>query len=215
MKKNLVAMTSLLFLNPACTVKTVFYDVNPGYESHNFNKETIAIGPFNGMWKIQGNDTMFERAPDYYPYAEAVAQEVVKKRKCLNVVQPDVVAQKVPEIESLLFKHKHAYQRIDSSDTSTFASLHTALDADYLLFFESIFFTNEQSAGNDTIGPTNTSTLVFQVWDLKNRQFMYRGESKGSGEGSKGGRVGKDSRSGKWCIQNTAYELVRSLPVCK
>ena len=82
-------------------------------------------------------------------------------------------------------------------------------------FFESIFFNNEEPAKGDTSATMNNAILVFQVWDLKNGQFMYRGESKGSGEESKGGRVGKDARSGKWCIENTAFELVRSLPVCK
>jgi hypothetical protein len=215
MKKYIIAFSTMIVLGPACMVKTVFYDVNPIYESHCFSKETIAVCPFNGRWKIEGNDTAFERVPDFYPYAEAVALQIGTKRKCLSVIGPRMVEQKVPEIESLVYKHRHLFQKVDPGDSSVFGYLHGALNADYLLFFESILFNNEEPVKSDSVAVINSTILVFQVWDLKNRQFMYRGESKGAGEESRGGRAGKDVRSSKWCIQNAASELVKSLPTCK
>ena len=135
MKKILIALIAIIILNPACMVKTVFYDVNPKYESHCFSKETIAVCPFNGMWKIEGSDTVFNRVPDFYPYAEAVALQIGRKRKCLSVINPDIVVQKIPEIESIVFKHKHMFQKMDAGDSSVFNYLHRALNADYFLFF--------------------------------------------------------------------------------
>lgn len=217
MKKIFSALVAIAILSPACTIKTVFYDVNPDYESHVFGGETIAVCPFSGMWKIEGDDTVFNRVADNELYAEAVARQIGKGRKCLSVINPEIVAQKVPEIESFLFKHKYLYRKTGITDSSAFNYLHGALGADYVLFFESIYFNNEEQKIADSVESTNNTILVFQLWDLKNRQFMYRGETKGSGEAGKGGRAGagNDPRSSKWCVQNTAVELVRSLPMCK
>lgn len=218
MKKIDIALIAVIILSPACMIKTVFYDVNPAYESHCFGNESVAICPCGGKWKIEGGDTVFERVPEFYPYADAIAKQIRKKRKCLSVITPDIVAQKIPEIESVLYKHKNFSRESGPDDSSFFAGLHNALKADYLVFIESIFFNDSHSAVSDTVASIHTTILVFQVWDLKNRKFMYRGETNGAGEESKSGRgsrPGSDSRSGNWRIQNTAYELVKSLPACR
>jgi hypothetical protein len=215
MKKILFACIIASVLGPACMVKTVFYNVNPKYESHTFVKETVAVSPLSGLWKTEGPDTVFKRAVEYYSYAEAIARQIIKKRPCLEVIDPETVAKKIPDIESLTFKYRNLYKSTGTDDSTIFSRFQEALNADYLVFIESIFFNNDESVTPDTIASMSTTILVFQVWDLKNRQFMYRGETKGSGDATWSGRAGKDSRSGNTRIQNIAYELVRSLPPCK
>jgi hypothetical protein len=214
-KKYAIALAALIALCPSCTVKTVFYDVNPDYESHAFKKETIAICPYSGKWKIKGADTMFARDPDAALYPDAVAREIGKRRACLNVTYPGTVAQKIPEIEALLAKHKNSYRKIDTSDSAAYALFRSSLEAEYLLFFESIVFSDGHQARTDSVATGRNISLLFQVWDLKNLRFMYRGETTVSGDDSRGSRMGTDFHSNKWNLQNTAYELVKSLPICK
>jgi len=161
----------------------------------------------------RGNDTVFKRAPDYEPYAEAVVLEIGKKRKCLSVIDPGIVAQKVPEIESLVFKHKHCSRKLTINDTSAFGIFARAQCGLFPFFWKYIFH-NEEQTTSDTAALTNNTTLVFQVWDLKNRQFMYRGETRGSGEASRGGGSPRTPVQANGAFKTPLTSWSGLLPLC-
>ncbi len=210
---NYVKIILTLFIITSCSsgdLTIVFRDVS--LDEAYFHDGKVIICPFTGEWNYVGKDTTFYAIPDAKLYVDKFSEMLEELRPCISLVDQAEISNIFPGLEMSMSRRKYCYNNMDEDDYSFFRYLEKSFNARYFIYFESMeFFANERRTLQGVAIGQKESKLIFQLWDLKKREMVYRAMAKGNSADAF--RLFNEQSSSA-ALESSFEEFIESLPKC-